>query len=120
MRGKKGPVRSVNTMTLQGSVKMVIYLWKATNEGYIPIPEYISRNTSILILESFIWNLYTIKDGEYAIILRQPCLWTGSIQPVRVKLAPAEMDYSGTWGVNASMIFPIYICTPFGDYYYGY
>ena len=77
------------------------------------------RNTTILRLEYVIWNPSTIKYGDYYIIVRQPCLWTGSINPFRVKLTLAEMDFSVTWDVNASMIFPITMCTPFGANYDG-
>ena len=119
MRGKKGLVRYMNTMTVEGSVKVVISKWKYTNEGYISIPEYIARNDSVLRLESGICNLHTIKYGDHGIIVRQRCLWTGSIQPVRVKLTPAEMYYSGNWGVKASIKFPISMCTPFGADYDG-
>ena len=120
MRGKKGLLRYMNTMIVQGSVNMIISLWKVTNEGYISIPEYIDSNTSILILESGVWNPHTIKYGIYDIIVRQPFLWTGIIYPVRVKLTPADMKYIETWDVNNSMRFPISMCTPFGADYDGY
>ena len=87
---------------------------------YISIPEYIGRNTSVLRLESGIWNPSTMKYGDYDIIVIQPWLWTGSIHPVRVKLTPEEMDYSKTWYVNASLRIHIYMCTPFWYYCDGY
>ena len=39
--------------------------------------------------------------------------------PFRVKLTLEEMDYRVTWDVNASVRFPISMCTSFGVDYGG-
>ena len=109
MRGRRVLVIYMNTMTVNGGVKMVISQWKATNEVYISIPEYLDMNTSLIRLESGICNPYTIKYGDCSNIAIQPCLWAGSIQPIILKLTPAYMEYIRTWDVDTSIIFPIYI-----------
>lgn len=43
MSGEKGLVRSMSTVTLQGSIKMMIPPWNATNEGYVYILEYVAK-----------------------------------------------------------------------------
>ena len=65
MRGKKGLARSMNTMTVQGSVKMVTSPWKYTNEGYINTiiysQEYLHTQIRVWYMEPFyykIWRLF--------------------------------------------------------------
>ena len=70
MRGNKCLLIYMNNMIVKGNFNMLISPWKATNEGYILILEYIDRNTYVLRLESVICNPSNIKDVDYAIIVR--------------------------------------------------
>ena len=46
-------------------------------------------------MESSVWISSVVKDGDYAIVVRQPCFWTGIIHLVRVRITTTEMDDDG-------------------------
>ena len=62
----------------------------------------------------------SIKDGDYGMLVRQPCMWSGGIQPVKINLTPKDTGSNGTdWDVNSSMKLPISMCAPFAADYDG-
>ena len=62
MRGNKSLVRYINTMTVQGSVKMVTSPWKYTNEGYINTiiysQEYLHTQIRVCYMEPFYYKIW--------------------------------------------------------------
>jgi len=117
MRGKKGAVRSINNITVQGSLRMVISPLHPQAIGEVWIPSYIAENTKVLCLDNGIYTESNIVDGDHAIIVRQPCMWSGGIQPVRIRVTCPDYTGDSDWDVNSSMRIPLPMCMPFaGDY----
>ena len=61
---------------------------------------------------------YACSQQDYFtnFVVRQPCLWTGSIQPVRLLQTSEEFDntdHKDNWDVNASLRLPISMCGPY-------
>jgi len=120
MRGKNGSVRAVNTMTVQGSCRMVISPWHDSNAGHISIPRCVANNIKVLECINGTYTESFAKDGDYAIVVRQPCMWSGGAQPMKISVTePIMSDSTDTWDVNASMRLPLPLCGPYGGDYDG-
>ena len=48
------------------------------------------------------------------ILVRQPCMWTGGIQPIELRLTDPVTDDNGESDVNCSLQIPLALCPPFG------
>jgi hypothetical protein len=108
MMGKNGFIRSMNSICVEGSLKMVISIGKSGNEGTITIPEAIASCTQVPCVKNGLVQYEHIKDGDYAILIRQPCLWPGGVQAVKVCVDPQIISTSGqtSWNTNWSMRIP--------------
>ncbi len=84
--GKKGLVRSMNSITVDGSMKMVISISQSGEEGMVRIPSTIASSIMVPIVSDGVVTYDRIHDGDWALLVRQPCLWSGGIQPVRIKV----------------------------------
>eukprot|EP00957_Ditylum_brightwellii_P210667 15365239-Ditylum_brightwellii.AAC.1 len=56
----------------------------------------------------------TLAECNYAILVRQPCMWTGGIQLGRVFLTQPIGDNGTDLDVNASLRLPLSLCTSTG------
>jgi hypothetical protein len=86
MMGKKGLIRSMNSMRIDGSMKMVISIGTSGHEGTVSIPKSIADSVTIPVLRNVKVKYQSIQDGDQAILVRQPCLWSGGIQPVTIRV----------------------------------
>lgn len=69
---KKGIMRSINIMKVEGSMKMVILMGASGLEGFISIPRMKARSILIPVMTNDIADYRHICSGEYAILVRQP------------------------------------------------
>jgi hypothetical protein len=115
MMGKSGFIRSMNSICVEGSLKMVISIGKSGTEGTITIPETIASCTQVPCVKNGLVQYEHIKDGDYAILIRQPCLWPGGVQAVKVSVDPQIITTSGqtSWNTNWSMRIPPEMCGPY-------
>lgn len=119
MRGKSGIVRSINSMVIQGSMRMVISADAQSRAGTVSIPHYVASHTKALTNSNGTYMECTIQDGDYGILVRQPCMWSGGIQPVKIRVTQPDMGENAEWDVNSSMRLPISMCAPFAADYDG-
>ena len=119
MRGKTGSMRQVNRMVVQGSLRMVISPASSLSAGTISIPHYVAQRTKLLCKRGSSYTSRIVKDGDYAILIRQPCMWSGAAQPVRVAVTPKQVHGEDDWDVNSSMRLPLSMCAPFAADYDG-
>jgi hypothetical protein len=92
---------------------MVISSQPHSSESIVTIPQYIAQSIKVPNVVNGLVVVSCIEDGDMAILVRQPCLWTGGIRPCRI-IVTKPMDNRGTsWDVNSSMGLPISMCTPF-------
>ncbi len=115
MMGKGGFVRSMNSICVEGSVKMVISVGENGTEGTVTIPEAIASSTQVPCIKNGLVQYEPIKDGDYAILIRQPCLWPGGVQAVKVSVDPEMTRTSGetSWNMNWTIRIPPEMCAPY-------
>ncbi len=87
MRGKTGSLRSITSITVEGSLKMVISPYPHTSESVISIPQHIAMATTVPNVVNGIVVESSIENGDVGLLVRQPCLWTGSIRQCRVEVS---------------------------------
>ena len=81
---------------------------------------YIAENIRVLESINGIFLSSCIKDGDYGILVRQPCIWSGGIQPVKIAVTPViNEDTLDTWDVNSSIRLPLSMCKPYAADYDG-
>jgi hypothetical protein len=116
MMGKKGFIRSITSLCIVGSLKMVISRCDSGCEGTVEIPREIADSTLVPQWIDGLLVYSRIEDGDYAMLVRQPCLWSVGIQPVRIKITPADVvSHEGSeWSVNKSLKLPPGMCAPYG------
>ena len=116
MMGKKGLVRSMSSMCVEGSIKMVISVGYNGDEGCVSIPSMIADNVLIPELINGTVRYTHVTDLSMAILIRQPCLWSGGVQPVTVRVtAPIIVSCNGYhWDVNCTIRLPPDMCKPYG------
>ncbi len=116
MMGKKGLVRSMSSMCVEGSIKMVISVGYNGDEGCISIPSVIADNVFVPELVNGIVQYTHVNDLRMGIRIGQPCLWSGGEQPVIVKVTPPIIvgceGYH--WDVNYTIRLPPDMCKPYG------
>jgi len=114
LRGKSGYTRSVSTMSIQGSLRMVISPGHTCSDNSIYVPRYIAERCVVPVIEGDHYHSSRLSDCRYVILVRQPCMWTGGIQPVELRLTDPDLDDGVGPDVNCSMKVPLALCTPFG------
>ena len=116
MMGKKGAVRSVGRGCIEGSLKMVISIGTSGREGEIEVPSFVASTMLVPDTSSDRVIYRHLRNNDWGLLVRQPCLWSGGIQPVRVRITnpkPIEVD-GGSWDFNCSMKLPPGMCTQYG------
>ena len=108
MRGKKGAIRSMSSIRVEGSARAVISVASGGTEGSIFIPESIAFNIIIPVEEDRVVVCKCLQTGDYCLLIRQPCLWSRGIQPVKVFVTnPSIMSANGLeWDVNQTIKLP--------------
>lgn len=116
MMGKKGLVRSMSSLCVEGTIKMVISVGYNGDEGSVSIPSIIAENVLIPECVNGIVQYSHVNDLDMAILIRQPCLWSGGTQPVVVRVTPPIIMscQEHHWDVNYTMRLPPDMCRPFG------
>ena len=83
-----------------------------TSSVIIPL----SIASSILLPQDDLGNikLQPIRDGDYAILVCKPVLWSGGIMSVKVKVSEPEIIRTsrGYIDMNRSMNIPLRLCSP--------
>jgi 1-acyl-sn-glycerol-3-phosphate acyltransferase len=107
MMGKRGLVRSVNSLRVDGSMKMVISVCREVEPGTIEIPVNVSKSIKVPVIVDGRIEYHGIKDGDWGLLVRQPCLWPGGIQPVRIRVTdPIYVRADGhKWNTNWTIRF---------------
>ena len=67
-------------------------------------------NTKVLKDDHGIYAESNVSTNEYAILVRQPCMWSGGIQSVRILVTPPDNGEDGKWDVNSRLkLHDIYV-----------
>jgi RNA polymerase Rpb1, domain 2 len=113
MRSKTGYIRQMNSITIEGSMKMVISAHECVDESSVWIPDYIANAIKVptrvgnTVIES------PVLDGDYGILVRQPVLWHGGIRPCIIRVYDRSTSTNHEWRVDSSMRLPISMCSTF-------
>ena len=105
----------MNSIKVEGSVKMVISVGNSGQEGTVTIPATIARSTLVPVMHNGVVKYSMIRHGDYGILVRQPCLWPGGIQAVKTAVSeeqPPTSD-SRSWNVDWTMRLPPEMCAPY-------
>lgn len=115
MMGKKGAIRSMNSIKVEGSIKMVISVGSSGEEGTVTIPAVIAKSTLVPVMKNGVVRYSQVRDGDYGILVRQPCLWPGGIQAVRIVVGEQQPDTSNPAkrNVDWTMKLPPEMCAPY-------
>ncbi|KAG7358005.1 RNA polymerase Rpb1, domain 2 [Nitzschia inconspicua] len=115
MMGKKGLIRSMCSIRVEGTMKAVISVGVNGMEGTIDVPDKICRSIKIPCIVDDRVETKRLNDGDWALLVRQPCLWSGSIQPVRIRVTDEDMVGTGDerWDVNWTIKLPPDMCAPY-------
>jgi hypothetical protein len=119
MRSKTGHIRSMNSIVVEGSLKMVISAIPHTDQSTISIPQHIAGAIRVPHVINGRVVVSPVRDGDYGILVRQPVLWHGGIRPCRIRVTANVANTPGTWDVNCSMVLPISMCSTFGSDFDG-
>lgn len=113
MRSKTGYIRSMNSIAIEGSLKMVISPSQHNDESIVYIPSHIAKAVRIPSVRNGIVQASCVEDGDYGILVRQPVLWHGGIRSCKIRVVeePANVQYN--WSVTSSMMLPISMCSSF-------
>ena len=104
----------MNSMAVEGSMKMVISLMPHQEESTVYIPQHIASSIRVPYVHNGIVCTCGIQDGDYGILLRQPVLWHGGIRGCRICVLQDETSNHGGYNVLSSMGLPISMCSSFG------
>ena len=98
---------------IEGSLRSVISSCDSIKAGWIGVPSWIAEAnlTPVPVNRKFIGR--TLGHGDWCMLVRQPCLWNGGIQPVRLHILRETIPFS------TSFRLPIHMCTPYGVDYNG-
>jgi hypothetical protein len=116
MMGKSGCVRSLNSARIEGSIRMVISIGSAKSAREVVIPEAVANGTQVPHVVNGKIRYTSVKDGDWGLLVRQPCLWSGGIQPVVIRVSNEHLlsdDKGNSWDVNWSMKIPPQLCSPY-------
>ena len=109
-----GILRATSKMTVQGSVRMVISPSVSCINNSVHIPKYIADKCVVPVINGNHFYASTLSKCKYAVLVRQPCMWSGGIQPVRITISSPIYDKDQQRDVNSSIRIPLCMCTPFG------
>ena len=116
MMGKKGMVRSINSVKVDGSIKMVISPSPDSNSNDVLVPSILCDRMLIPVVRGMEVVYEKVQEQCFGILTRQPVLWVGGIRPVRIiPTEPQIVSSEGyEWDVNYSLRIPAQICGSFG------
>lgn len=114
MRSKTGYLRNMNSIVVEGSLKMVISPTSHSLDSIVYIPQHIAESTKVPDIINGVVTESCVNDGDYGILVRQPVLWHGGIRPCKIRVIPYEANTSKKWDSNCSMKLPISMCSTFG------
>ena len=84
------------------------------SDNSVYVPRYIADNCIVPLIEGEHYRSSRLSDCRYVILVRQPCMWTGGIQPVQLKLTGPDTDDGTEPDVNCSLQLPLDLCAPYG------
>ena len=115
MMGKKGTIRNMNFVRVEGSLKMVISVGESCSNPIVTIPRSVANNIKVPYVDQGKVLYRGVCDSDYAMLVRQPCLWSGGIQPVTLQVTEPMLVTEGThtWDVNQTMRIPNEMCSPY-------
>ena len=116
LRGKKGLIRRMNTMNVQGAVRMVIAPDPHLRAGTVSIPKWVASRVCTPYADNGVVKSQCIRDGDRALLVRQPCMWSGGIQAVTIRVSDDDGDLSN---LDCSMRLPMQMCAPYAADYDG-
>lgn len=110
MRSKGGYLRNMNSITVEGSLKMVISPMEHTHteESTVYISSHIAAESTKIpqVINGTVIESH-VEDGDYGLLVRQPVLWYGGIRPCRIRVVSPKLDKGLEWDVNSSIGVPI-------------
>jgi hypothetical protein len=115
MMRKKGNIRSMTSIRIEGSMKMVISIGQSTDKSTVLIPSVVAKNIRVPYLLGDSVTSRGLRTGDRAMLVRQPCLWSGGIQPIIIKVTDPIIRKSGEhkWDVNYTIRIPPKMCSPY-------
>lgn len=115
LMGKRGCIRTMNRTVVDGSMKMVISPGTYSNQSRVVIPSSIASAILIPKIVDGVVRLETLIEGDYAVLVRQPVLWSGGIMPIKVEISQPHIVETvlGPVDVNRSMKIPLRLCSPY-------
>ena len=119
MRSKTGYVRRMNSITVEGSLKMVISPDVHNDESTVSIPHHIASAIKVPHVRNGVVQTSCIEDGDYGILVRQPVLWHGGIRSCRIRVLDEPIHTGHGWDTLSSMKVPISMCSSFAADYDG-
>ena len=114
LRSKTGYTTSVSRMSVQGSLRMVITPANTCSESAVCVPRYIADKYVVPAIDGGTYTSRKLSECRYVILVRQPCMWTGGIQSVELRLTEPQTDGGTRPDVNCSMQIPVSLCIPYG------
>ena len=114
MQGKKGMVSRMMAIPIEGSLRSVISSCESIKSGWKVVPSWIAEANLTPVPVNVKVMGRTLLHGDWCMLVRQPCLFTGSIQPVRVHILEDTIPFSTSFRI------PIHMCAPYGADYDGY
>lgn len=116
MMGKKGLVRSINSVNIDGSMKMVISPSPDSSSNEVLVPSSLCAHFIIPAVRDGKVVYERLVEGNSAILTRQPVLWLGGVRPVTVIPTEKMLVQAGEyeWDVNWSMRIPAQMCWSYG------
>lgn len=121
MMTKGGAIRSVTSLCVEGSLRMVISPWVCGMEGTVGVPSCVASRTFIPDMSGGVVSRRNLRDGDYCVLVRYPCLWPGGAQIVKVAITGPDRIYlgDGEWDTNSTIKLPPGMCGPYAADYDG-
>ena len=118
LRGKRGVLRyQLSSFRVNSSIRAVIVPGPSLEPNCIGIPRYILDQVKVVdISDPSNVKVRRAVDGDYMIVIRPPCLASGSAQPMRIvslessnveQMNPAAMVENG---LSTALQFPLESC----------
>ena len=94
------------TIPIEGSLRSVISSCELIKAGWIGVPSWIAEaNITPVPVDGRVIGR-TIGHGDWCMMVRQPCLWTGGIQPVRVHILKETIPFSTSFRLPSNRCEP--------------
>jgi len=106
----------ISTCYVDGNAKIVMSSWLYDKSSTKQIPECKGKNMIVPSIKNSIVYMESPNDGDGSILVRQLVLWSGSIQPARIKLTHTTLLVleDRLTDINRSMHIPLELCSPYG------